>query len=94
MALLPSGTAPRYSMRCLTDLFLLPLLGLIDDCDDDGGGEDGDGTDMGSYSVSDWDMTADEALGGSDLGGVGKGMDGGERDEGLNPDLGPESNLS
>ena len=37
---------------------------------------------------------ADEALGGSDLGGEGKGMDGGEREEGLNPDLGPESNLS
>ena len=54
VALLPSGTAPRYSMRCLTDLFLLPLFGLIEDCDDDDvGGDVGDGTDIGSYSVSD-----------------------------------------
>ena len=55
----------------------------MDDCDDEGGGDIGVGTDIGSYSVSDCDvMAAEEALGGNDLGGEGSGMDGGERDEG------------
>ena len=78
VALLPSGTAPKYSIRCLTDLLflLLPPAELVpDECDKD---DDG-GTEMGSYSESVGDNMADDdnEEGGSDLGGLGGGSEGG-----------------